>query len=88
MSAIFAIASHGQMDVAGSSNAPKAETVDDAAGNLHVPDAYRTTYQSLGSWAVGADHGMGSKEPHLVYASPGTVAAYKETAMFLTAQCL
>jgi len=82
MSAIFAIASHGQMDVAGSSNAPKAETVDDAAGNLHVPDAYRTTYQSLGSWAVGADQGQGSKELHVVYASPGTIAAYRKDGHF------
>jgi hypothetical protein len=82
LSAIFAIASHGQMDVAGSSNAPKAETVDDAAGNLHVPDAYRTTYQSLGSWAVGADQGQGSKELHVVYASPGTIAAYRKDGHF------
>ena len=26
-------------------------------GNLHVPDAYRTTYQALGSRAVTADQG-------------------------------
>ncbi|SIO41434.1 Cytochrome P460 [Bradyrhizobium erythrophlei] len=82
MSAIFAIASHGQMDVAGSNKRPKAEAVDDAAGNLHVPDAYRTTYQSLGSWAVSADQGRGSKELHLVYASPGTIAAYSRDGHF------
>jgi hypothetical protein len=79
---MFAIAAHGQMDIAGSSNAPKAEAVDDAAGNLHVPDAYRTTYQSLGSWAVGADQGQGSKELHAVYASPGTIAAYRKDGHF------
>ena len=80
--AMFAIAAHGQMDTAGSSNAPKAAAVDDAAGNLHVPDAYRTTYQSLGSWAVGADQGQGSKELHIVYASPGTIAAYRKDGHF------
>ena len=82
ISAMFAIAAHGQMDTAGSSNAPKAAAVDDAAGNLHVPDAYRTTYQSLGSWAVGADQGQGSKELHVVYASPGTIAAYRRDGHF------
>lgn len=82
ISAMFAIAAHGQMDMAGSSNGPKAEAVDDAAGNLHVPDAYRTAYQSLGSWAVAADQGQGSKELHLVYASPGTVNAYRNDGHF------
>jgi hypothetical protein len=82
ISALIAVAAYGQKDVAGSSNAPKAETVDDAAGNLHVPDAYRTTYQSLGSWAVGADQGQGSKELHVVYASPGTIAAYRKDGHF------
>jgi hypothetical protein len=79
---MLAIAAHGQMDMAGSSNGPKTEAVDDAAGNLHVPDAYRTTYQSLGSWAVAADQGQGSKELHLVYASPGTVNAYRKDGHF------
>jgi len=50
ISAMFAIAAHGQMDMAGSSNGLKAQAVDDAAGNLHVPDAYRTTYQF---WEAG-----------------------------------
>jgi hypothetical protein len=85
---MFAIAAHGQMDTAGSSNAPKAAAVDDAAGNLHVPDAYRTTYQSLGSWAVGADQGQGSKELHIVYASPGTIAAYRKDGHFPDAAVL
>ena len=72
---MFAVAAHGQMDTAGSSNGSKAESVVDATGNLHVPDAYRTTYQSLGSWAVAADQSEGSKELHIVYASPGTITA-------------
>lgn len=36
---MLAIAAHGQMDTARSSN---GQAVEDAAGNLHVPDAYRT----------------------------------------------
>ena len=82
VSAMFAIAAYGQMDSARSSTGQKAEAVEDAAGNLHVPEAYRTTYQSLGSWAVSADQEKGSKELHLVYASPGTVAAYGRDGHF------
>jgi Cytochrome P460 len=72
VSIMFATAAYGQ----------KAEAVEDAAGNLHVPEAYRATYQSLGSWAVSADQGKGSKELHLVYTSPGTVAAYSRDGHF------
>ena len=64
------------------SKMPRASTVVDATGNLHVPTAYRTTYQFLGSWAVSANQGQGSKELHLVYASPGTVAAYNKNGRF------
>ena len=82
VSAMFAIAAYGQRDPARSSNGQKAEAVEDAAGNLRVPEAYRTTYQSLGTWAVSGDHERGSKELHLVYASPGTVAAYSRDGHF------
>jgi hypothetical protein len=64
------------------SKMPKASTVVDAKGNLHVPDGYRAKYQFLGSWAVSADQGQGSKELHIVYASPGTVAAYRQNGRF------
>ena len=47
-----------------------------------MPDAYRTTYQLLGSWAVAASQGQGSKELHVVYASPGTIAGYRENGRF------
>jgi hypothetical protein len=57
-------------------------TVADAAGNLHVPDAYRTAYQSLGSWAVAADQAQGAKELHVVYSSPGTITAYRRDGRF------
>lgn len=49
---------------------------------LRVPPGYRTTYQSLGSWAVAADQGKGAKELHVVYASPGTIPAYRKTRHF------
>src|SRR5262245_27872804 len=54
----------------------------DAHGNLRVPDDYRTAYQLLGSWAVAADQGHGSKELHVVYASPGTITAYRNKGRY------
>src|SRR5215470_5279151 len=63
-------------------NGPRAEAAVDAAGNLHVPAGYRTAYQSLGGWAVAADQGPGSKELHVVYASPGTIATYQTDGHF------
>jgi len=74
------VAVHGQRDASASRTG--AEGVVDAMGNLRVPDAYRTTYQLLGSWAVAADQGQGSKELHVVYASPGTITAYREDGRF------
>jgi Cytochrome P460 len=51
-------------------------------GNLQVPQGYRSSYQMLGSWAVAADQGQGSKEIHAVYASPGVIDAYLKTGRF------
>jgi hypothetical protein len=82
LAVVIAVAAHGQQNTAVSNNESEAETVVDAHGNLHVPDAYRTTYQALGSWAVAADRGKGSKELHVVYASPGTITAYRENGRF------
>jgi hypothetical protein len=83
MSALLAIvATQDRERTAASNNGSKVEAVVDAAGNLHVPDGYRTTYQSLGSWAVAADQGPGSKELHVVYASPGTIGAYRMDGRF------
>jgi hypothetical protein len=61
---------------------PKTETVVDARGNLRVPGDYRTAYQFLGSWAVAADQGQGSKETHVVYASSGAITAYRKNGHF------
>jgi hypothetical protein len=42
---------------------PTANVVG-AAGDLRVPADYRTLYQAIGSWAIAADGGQGSKEIH------------------------
>jgi hypothetical protein len=75
-------AAYGLAETATPSNEVQAESVADASGNLHVPHDYRATYQFLGSWAVAADQGQGAKQLHIVYASPGTVAAYGKTGHF------
>jgi Cytochrome P460 len=81
ISAMVLVAAHGQMDKSVANHSPKPE-VADAAGNLHVPDSYRTTYQVLGSWGVAANQGQGLEELHVVYASPGTIAGYREDGRF------
>jgi hypothetical protein len=79
---ISAIAVAASTQMSPSSVGPQAETVDDTIGNLRVPDSYRTSYQLLGSWAVAADQGQGVKEFHVVYASPGTIDAYRKDGRF------
>jgi hypothetical protein len=56
--------------------------VVDAKGNLHVPSNYRGAYEFLGTWAIAADKDVGSRELHTVYASPGTVSAYRANGRF------
>jgi hypothetical protein len=80
--AVIAIVANAQMSGGPSPIVPKTDQVADAAGNLHVPDSYRSTYESLGSWAVAADQGPGAKELHIVFASPGTTAAYRNDGKF------
>jgi hypothetical protein len=82
ISGMGAVAAVGQIGTTAPSAGPKVEAVVDATGNLHVPDTYRTTYQLLGSWAVATDQGKGSKELHVVFASPGTIAAYRKEGRF------
>lgn len=57
-------------------------TVVDDQGNMRVPADYHTTYQMLGTWAIAADKAAGSKEMHVVYASPGVIAAYRKTGHY------
>jgi hypothetical protein len=80
ISVIVAV-TNAQVSTTPSDNKREAAVVD-GNGDLHVPDAYRTTYQFLGSWAVAADQVRGSKELHVVYASPGSVAAYRKDGQF------
>ncbi|MBB6186448.1 cytochrome P460 family protein [Rhodanobacter sp. MP7CTX1] len=60
----------------------KVDTAVDRFGKLHVPANYRTTYQFLGTWAVARDQGPGSAEMHVLYASPGTIDAYRKDGHF------
>jgi hypothetical protein len=82
LSAMIGVLASGQIDSLAANSKFKAETVTDANGNLHVPDTYRTTYEFLGTWAVAADKGQGSQELHVVYASPGTITAYRKEGHF------
>jgi hypothetical protein len=76
----LALAAYGHVDSNGS--AKTTASVVDSKGNLSVPHGYRATYQYLGSWAVAADQGSGAKELHVVYVSPGAVAAYRSHGSF------
>jgi Cytochrome P460 len=79
---MVAVVASGQVALVAADGELKAEAVADTNGNLHVPNAYRTTYDFLGTWAVAADHGQGSQELHVVYASPGTITAYRRDGHF------
>src|SRR3954449_7662267 len=60
----------------------KSVPVVDGKGNLRVPANYQTSYEYLGSWAIAAEQGQGSKELHNVYASPGTIETYRKNGKF------
>ncbi|CCE10663.1 Cytochrome P460 [Bradyrhizobium sp. STM 3843] len=79
---IAAAAKRSSIWAAESSAATAGKTAADSEGHLRVPDDYRTSYQVLGSWAIAADDGKGSKELHVVYASPGTIDAYRRDKRF------
>ena len=81
LSVIGAVTAYGEIDASSQYGETTAAVVGDT-GNLRVPADYRTAYQMLGSWAVAADDGPGSKELHVVYASPGTIAAYRKDGHF------
>jgi hypothetical protein len=82
MAATIAIAGYCAMKATAAADPSSAATVVDAVGKLRVPRDYRTTYESLGSWAIAADEGRGSKEVHVVLASPGTIEAYRKDGHF------
>jgi len=80
--ATIALVGYGQIKVTALANPSYAASVVGADGNLRVPDNYRTTYALLGSWAVATDEGRGSKELHVVLASPGSIEAYRKDGHF------
>src|SRR5258707_13665298 len=82
IAALVAVVASGQTALVAADGELKAGAAADTNGNLHVPNAYRTTYEFLGTWAVAADHGQGSQELHVVYASPGTITAYRRDGHF------
>jgi hypothetical protein len=82
LSAVLAVVAGRPMGSVAANGELIAEAVVDANGNLHVPADYRTMYQFLGTWAVAADQGQGSDELHVVYASPGTITAYRNDEHF------
>ena len=82
IAAIVVVGGHSWRATAASSGESYSGTAVDAHGNLHVPADYRDTYQQLGSWAVAADEGRGSKQLHVVLASPGSVEAYRKNGRF------
>jgi hypothetical protein len=82
MLAAVMMGAYGQTGTPAANDEQQPEAVVDAQGNLRVPTDYRARYQFLGSWAVAADEGQGSKDLHLVYASPGAVAAFRKDGHF------
>jgi Cytochrome P460 len=80
--ALLSPAADGQSELRTSRADRKVEAVVDAQGNLHVPSSYRAAYEFLGTWAIAADKGGGSRELHSVYATPGTIAAFHTSGHF------
>jgi hypothetical protein len=78
--ALVSNVAYGQTDT--TTSGPAAKSVIDAKGNLRVPTGYRTSYQFLGSWAVADGVGKSPNQLHVVYASPGTAAAYRKDGRF------
>jgi hypothetical protein len=79
--AVAAMAADDRMRATAETRDQDAPIVD-TDGNLRVADDYRTAYQALGTWAVAAEQGQGAKQLHIVYASPGTIAAYRNDGRF------
>lgn len=77
---VAACSSQGTNSTSAASSA--ANLVVSASGALRVPDDYRNSYEALGTWAIAADKGQGSKELHVVYASPGAASARRRAGNF------
>jgi hypothetical protein len=77
---LVSVTADGQTNADPNDPAPRA--VVDANGNMRVPAGHRTSYQFLGSWAVADKAGESLTQLHIVYASPGTIAAYRKDRRF------
>ena len=55
----------------------------DDTGKIRVPEDY-TSWEFLGAWSIAAkgDDAKGAKELHNVYASKGTIEAFRKTGQF------
>jgi hypothetical protein len=80
--ALLPNAGHGDASAREPTGVRATDGVADSNGTMHVPANYRREYVYLGSWAVAADQGQGSKDLHVVYASPGAAEAYKAGGHF------
>lgn len=78
---VIIVNAYGQAGMRSAYGEITSAVVDDK-GNMRVPSDYRSAYQVLGTWAVAADNSPGSKEMHVVYASPGAVSAYRKAGHF------
>jgi len=81
-SALLALISYEYSDTFAAESGRGTQSLADSQGNLRVPEGYRSTYEYLGTWAIAAAQGQGSKELHVVYASPGTIGAYQKEGKF------
>lgn len=79
---LLPVASHADGTMREARGARAADSVVDDKGDIRVPRHYRKEYQYIGTWAVAADHGPGSKQLHVVFASPGAVEAYRRAGHF------
>jgi hypothetical protein len=79
---VVSVAGSAQISSLAANDKFKAEAVADTNGNPRVPDAYRTTYEFLRTWAVAADQGQGSKELHVVYTCPAVICRRKQQSSF------
>lgn len=60
-----------------------ADSAVSGNGDIRVPDNFRTDFTMLGSWSVAGDVDTGGEiGMHVVYASEGTVKAYRKTGKF------
>jgi hypothetical protein len=79
---VTAVLAIGLWPFLGSGAESKQESVVTADGALHVPDHYRTQYETLGSWSIAGGSSGGAKEMHVVYASPHAIEDYRAKGKF------